>query len=531
MITKIKFKRTKLICLILTVMMVVSLLVSSNVAMVTDATCYTLSYDANGGYGAPCYQSVSGYCYLSNIIPLRSGYSCLGWATSCTSSIAQYKPSQYCYISCNTKLYAVWQYCGTGGSSGGTGSGGSSGGSDMVMDWQVTLTYDANGGSGAPPKQTFWVQAGTYISYTVPTRSGYTFVGWTVDKMSIPPASGPAGYQPGDFMRRTADITLYAMWRANVVTYTLSYDANGGSGAPGNQTINGAGSLYVSYTQPVRTNYIFLGWSTSSTAISSSYAGGNPIYISGNVILYAVWQYNPPQTYYSITYDANGGSNAPPAQTGLTANAYTTVSFTQPTRTNYIFLGWSTDSTASYPSYVGGSYIFMDSNKILYAVWQYNPPQTYYSITYDANGGSGAPPAQTGLTANTYTTVSFTQPTRTNYIFWGWSTDSTAPYPSYVGGSYILMDSNKTLYAVWYYLPQTQYTLKYDANGGSDAPASQSIDYMGYLYISPVEPTRYGYTFLGWAFYSNATLPIYFAGDAIYMNSNITLYAVWAQWK
>lgn len=79
------------------------------------------------------------------------------------------------------------------------------------------------------------------------------------------------------------------------VKHTLTYDANGGSGAPSRQTETVVAwddphYFTVSYTEPSRDGYIFLGWSTSSTASTASYKGGSSIGVSGQTTLYAVWE-------------------------------------------------------------------------------------------------------------------------------------------------------------------------------------------------------------------------------------------------
>ncbi|MFR5620003.1 MAG: InlB B-repeat-containing protein [Clostridium sp.] len=66
------------------------------------------------------------------------------------------------------------------------------------------------------------------------------------------------------------------------------------------------------------------------------------------------------------------------------------------------------------------------------------------------------------------------EPTRTGYIFKGWSTSSTATKASYQPGDNYTSNSNVTLYAVW---EKIQYNISYDANGGSGAPSDQSKYY------------------------------------------------------
>ena len=98
-----------------------------------------------------------------------------------------------------------------------------------AVTWQWTVSYNANGGSGAPASQTKTYGSNLTLSSTKPTRTGHTFLGWSTDKNAT-----TATYQPGGLYTSNSGATLYAVWKIN--TYTVSYDANGGSGAPGSQT-------------------------------------------------------------------------------------------------------------------------------------------------------------------------------------------------------------------------------------------------------------------------------------------------------
>ena len=79
-------------------------------------------------------------------------------------------------------------------------------------------------------------------------------------------------------------------------TFTLKYDANGGTGAPEPQTqkveIGKEATFTVNSKEPTRTNYDFKGWSTDKTATIASYHGGDSITINENTTLYAVWEAN-----------------------------------------------------------------------------------------------------------------------------------------------------------------------------------------------------------------------------------------------
>ena len=98
---------------------------------------------------------------------------------------------------------------------------------------------------------------------------------------------------------------------ASMETYTVFYDANGGSGAPPAQTKTQGVPLILSDVQPTRTGYTFLGWSRNSNALHADYGPGDSYFIDLSATLYAVWGKHE----YTIRYDANGGSGAPPAQT------------------------------------------------------------------------------------------------------------------------------------------------------------------------------------------------------------------------
>lgn len=145
-----------------------------------------------------------------------------------------------------------------------------------------TVTYNANGGSGAPGSQTKWYGTNITLSSSKPTRTGYTFAGWATS------ASGAVAYQPGATYSANANVTLYAKWTA--ITYTVSYNANGGTGAPGNQTKTYGVTLTLSATKPTRTNYNFKGWATSAGSTTVAYAAGASYTANAAVTLYAVWE-------------------------------------------------------------------------------------------------------------------------------------------------------------------------------------------------------------------------------------------------
>ena len=172
-----------------------------------------------------------------------------------------------------------------------------------VPAWtSYTITYNANGGSGAPGSQTKWKDQSLTLSSTKPTRTGYSFLGWSTSSSAT-----SATYSAGGSYTANSAATLYAVWKAN--TYTVTYNANGGSGAPSSQTKTYGKTLTLSSTIPTRTNYTFKGWSTSASATTATYSAGGSYTANSAVTLYAVWElaYKKPSfTNVSIVRSEDG---------------------------------------------------------------------------------------------------------------------------------------------------------------------------------------------------------------------------------
>jgi uncharacterized repeat protein (TIGR02543 family) len=154
-----------------------------------------------------------------------------------------------------------------------------------------TITYNANGGSGAPPSQTKYYGKTLELSSTNPTRSGYSFLGWATS------AGGSKVYDPGANYTGNASVTLYAVWEA--ITYTVRYNANGGTGAPSTQYKTHGTTLNLSSTKPTRTGYAFKGWGTSASSTTVAYAAGANYTANSTITLYAIWErsYIKPKIY------------------------------------------------------------------------------------------------------------------------------------------------------------------------------------------------------------------------------------------
>lgn len=214
-----------------------------------------------------------------------------------------------------------------------------------------TISYNANGGSGAPSSQTKWYGKTLTLSSTKPTRTGYSFQGWsTANDSSVEYAAG--GSYTGN-----AALTLYAVWKAN--TYTVSYNANGGSGAPGSQTKTYGVTLTLSSTKPTRTNYNFLGWGTSSSATTVSYAAGGSYTANAAITLYAIWQLAYVKPRITSVSVARCNSSGTVTEEGTYAK---------------VVFNWATDKTVSS----------------ITVKWKAATATTWSSTTISASGTSGS---------------------------------------------------------------------------------------------------------------------------------------------
>lgn len=172
----------------------------------------------------------------------------------------------------------------------------------------------------------------------------------------------------GSVSTATLTVTVPALAK-----YTIAYNANGGSGAPGSQTKYYGKTLKLSSTKPVRTGYTFKGWSKSSTG-SVTFAAGANYTTNASDTLYAVWEPNT----YTVNLDTNGGSGGTASVTKTYGQAVT-LPTAAPSRQNYNFKGWAATANATTPAWsAGGSYAENITLSVtLYAVWElaYTPPQ------------------------------------------------------------------------------------------------------------------------------------------------------------
>lgn len=204
-----------------------------------------------------------------------------------------------------------------------------SGGTSVYLKFATTYTvkFNANGGSNPPSNQTKVHGSALTLASGKPNRDGYEFLSWNTK------ADGTGTtYASGATYSANAGVTLYAQWKS--ITYIITFNANGGTGAPASITVNGGGTTTLPSTKPTRTGYDFLGWSKSSTATSATYQPGAS-YPGGKATLYAVWKIKR----FTVTFDSDGAGSYSP----VTVEYGKTISnLPTPVKRAVSFLGWYT---------------------------------------------------------------------------------------------------------------------------------------------------------------------------------------------
>lgn len=163
---------------------------------------------------------------------------------------------------------------------------------------------------------------------------------------------------------------------ANAI-FNVIYNANGGTGAPPNQTSQwilantAEKSVLLSSKSPTRTYFTFSGWAYTASGAVAKQPGDRVYHVFNgyedetyNCNLYAIWAHD---TAY-VNYNANGGSGAPSSQSHW-AGYSVTLSSTKPTRSGYNFVGWAKTAGATTAAYLPGETYPLYTTVTLYAVW------------------------------------------------------------------------------------------------------------------------------------------------------------------
>ena len=334
---------------------------------------------------------------------------------------------------------------------------------ELTVQWTAptyAVTLNTNGGTinnGNVTGYTYGVGA-TLPAADDMTYTGHTFKGWyDNENLTGSPVTAIGGAETGNK-------EYWAKWEIN--PYTITFDTNGGSEiAPITQDY---GTEITAPDNPTRKGYTFKGWDKEIPKTMPA----------ENITVTAQWEINQ----YTITFDTNGGSEIAP----ITQDYGTEITAPDnPTRKGYTFKGWDKEIPETMPA----------ENITVTAQWEINR----YTITFDTAGGSEIAPITQDYGTNITAPAN---PTRKGYTFKGWDKEIPETMPA----------ENMTVKAQW---EINQYTIAFDTNGGSEiAPITQ--DY-GTEITAPDNPTREGYTFIGWDRDIPVTMPA----------ENITVTAQW----
>ena len=331
----------------------------------------------------------------------------------------------------------------------------------------ITLSYNAGGGSPTPSSQKATIDSNDLdpvsfkVSSTRPTRTGYNFSSW-------------GGYAPGSTIALTSSKTLTAKWSEK--TYTVSFNANGGSSKPEDVKKKYFSDLILTDEIPTYTGKTFKSWNTAADGSGTEYAPGGSYTTNAALTLYAQWE----PTKYKVTYNANGGTGAPASQT-KTHGEDLQLTAAVPSLANMGFKGWATEQDGTEVKYIPGAMYTENADLTLYAVWGAGK-----TVSYNANGGTGAPQPQLKFETGVLN-LSDVEPTREGYTFDHWNTDPNDGGTNYRPNEPYNEFAELTLYAIW---KANSYTITFGEKTKQVVYGSE---------IGSIDPaTRTGYTFAGW---------------------------------
>ena len=445
---------------------------------------YSVRFDSNGGTGIMGNQTIA-VGETQNLWPCvfaRAGYTFVGWALSPTEAEAKkvaYRDGQAVRNlatsnGADVPLYAVW----------------------VAKSNTVRITFDANGGSVAPD---YWdcVVNTAVEAFPLPTRPGFTFAGWWTARTG--------GTRVASIASATSSRTFYAHWTRNGDvdpgdgSYTVTFNANGGSVSPTSRTV-AKNATVGDLPTPVRTGYAFVGWFTAASGGTQVSANTK---VTSSVTYYAHWAVN----LYTVAFNANGGNVSEPSRNVAFEDAVGELP--APVRSGYTFVGWFTAVSGGVQVY---AWTVVTGDVMYYAHWTENggvgPVVSTCKVTFNANGGSVSPTSRT--VAKNATVGDLPTPVRTGFTFAGWWTAAN--------GGVQVNASTKVTSSVTYYAHWTvnQYTVTFNANGGTGGK-SMKQNY-GSAIVAPTV-TRTGYTFAGWSPAVAATVPA----------NNVTYNALWTK--
>ena len=351
---------------------------------------------------------------------------------------------------------------------------GSTGNKKVYAKWskeKYTINYALDGGKNNSSNPKIYYLTTSTIKLKNPSKKGYTFKGWYLEKTFENPISAiPKG--------SVGNVTLYAKWE--LTDYTITYVlGDGGINADNNPETYTMLSPTITFENPSRNGSIFKGWYSDSQykkKITQITEG-----TTGNKKIYAKWS----NIKYNITYLLDGGKNNSknPKSYDVTTS---TIKLKNPTKKGYTFLGWYLDNTfeTSISEIPKGSY----ENLTLYAKWEL----AEYTITYVGVENEGLNPECYSINTPT---IYFKNPEKEGYTFKGWYSDSK--YKNKISKISKGSTGNKKIYAKW---SAHQYTIKFNGNG---ATSGSMKDLSGCKYdknytLTSNKYKKLWFTFVGW---------------------------------
>ncbi len=302
-----------------------------------------------------------------------------------------------------------------------------------IVGKDYTVTFDANGGSCSTNNKTVTYNS-VYGALPIPTRVGYTFAGWYTAK------TDGTKITSSSIVSLTANQTLYAHWTTN--SYTITFACNGGTVSPTSKQVY-FGSAYGDLPTPIKPGFTFKGWYTGQSG-GTEVTSQTILNTAGDKTLYAQWTINA----YTATWTVPAGATITVERTS-SPRAGASIGVLKSGQAVYYgdVLSITYAANAGYTlSETGKTGFTVTGNVWPEHIYATVTPNTY-TVTFNANGGTGAPTAQV-KTHDITLTLSTTQPTRTGYAFQGWATSSTGAV-EYSAGAGFEENANVTLYAVW----------------------------------------------------------------------------------
>ena len=393
---------------------------------------------------------------------------------------------------------------------------------------KYTVTYNGNGGTAAAANAT----------------ATATFNGWE-DRGSIVHNGVTYTYETFDapyYVKMNSDLyTAFGNNKYSLINHYVNHGKGEGRAPCGktpmlwaNQEIVANLTTTNGYTVPLYANWTlgkvtlptatwdghrFLGWYTAAeggTFVGNAGAEYEP---TANTPLYAHWELNE----HTVTASVNSNGTASPATQDVKHGENGSVTFTANTGYKIAYI---MDGTTKVDITDAASYTYTVSNVTADRTVVAHTVADTYPVTYNANGGTGAPAAQT-KTYNVSLTLSSTKPTRDGYDFTGWNTAANGSGTAYASGGSYTGNASLSLYAQW---DATPYTITYDSDGGS-AVDPQTYDIEDSVILADA-PTREGYDFTGWKLASAVNTwqaKTYGEAEAVGTGKygNITLIAQW----